>query len=96
MTRKELAMEIIKKYGYTVRKYDNIEHNTIIHINDDYAKRLLIKKLKKENKKQLSKMLNYSTVKIEIAYFNWNKNRPMLLIIFKPKNNKILTNILVL
>ena len=56
MTRKELAMEIIKKYGYTARKYDNVGRNTIIHVNDDHAKRLLIKKLKKENKKQLSKM----------------------------------------
>lgn len=52
-TRKELSLEIINKYGYTVRKYDHFGGDVIIHINNDYAKRLLVKELRKASKKQL-------------------------------------------
>lgn len=84
-TRKELAKKIIDKYGYTVRKYDNVGVDTIIKVNDDYAKRLLTKELRKANKKQLLQLLNASDARLEIAYFRWNGNRPRLLITFKPK-----------
>ena len=84
-TRKELAKEIIDKYGYTVRKYNNVGADTIIKVNDDYAKRLLTKALKKANKKQLLQLLNASDARLEIAYFRWNGNRPRILITFKLK-----------
>ena len=84
-TRKELAKGIIDKYGYTVREYNHFGGDVIIHVNDDYAKRLLTKELRKANKKQLLQVLNASDVKLEIAYFRWNGNKPRVLIRFKPK-----------
>lgn len=84
-TRKELSLEIINKYGYTARKYNNVGVDTIIHINDDYAKMLLTKELRKASKKQLLQLLNASDARLEIAYFRWNGNKPRLLITFKPK-----------
>jgi hypothetical protein len=85
MTRKELAKKIIDKYGYTVRKYNNVGVDTIIKVNDDYAKMLLVKELRKASKKQLLQVLNASDCKLEIAYFRWNGNRPRVLITFKQK-----------
>jgi hypothetical protein len=84
-TRKELAKGIIDKYGYTVRKYNNVGVDTIIKVNDDYAKMLLTKELRKASKRQLLQVLNASDCKLEIAYFSWNGNKPRLLITFKPK-----------
>lgn len=85
-TRKELSLEIIKKYGYTAREYNHFGGDVIIHINNDYAKRLLVKELRKASKKQLLQLLNASDARLEIAYFRWNRNKPRLLITFKPKN----------
>jgi hypothetical protein len=84
-TRKELSLEIINKYGYTVREYNHFGCDVIIHINNDYAKRLLVKELRKASKRQLLQVLNASDCKLEIAYFRWNGNKPRLLITFKPK-----------
>ena len=84
-TRKELAKRIIDKYSYTARKYNNVGVDTIIKVNDDYAKNLLTKALKKANKKQLLQLLNASDCKLEISFFEWNGNKPRILITFKLK-----------
>ena len=84
-TRKELSLEIINKYGYTARKYNNVGVDTIIKVNDDYAKQLLVKELRKASKKQLLQLLNASDARLEIAIFKWNGNKPRLLITFKQK-----------